>query len=232
MSRMIMVVGESVQRVTAFAHRNGSEQITPDGALYKRLNATLKHVAELQGEFGWTDEAAAAFDRFYAHPGNMGGPPVPLHPNLTTYCGRRHQQLEKIMMCYHAGRSDDMTLDIEDFNYAHTLLLNAEALMPDIFTGANADSPHGQANGILYALYRWQLENKTKFISGPKIFQEINKKIRFFNEAQHVFTLLKNSTALRKVPELQLSEKQRAKSSEWFQIINGSLDEEIGSIDE
>lgn len=224
MSRTIMVLGEAAERGSAFVKSQLSKELLD---LYQRLKVTIKHISEMAGEFTWAPDVAEVFDEFYRYPGNVGGPPIPLHPNLATYCIRRHQQLEKIMMCHCAARTDDKVLTMEDYNYAHSLLLDTEAVMPDVFKGANLGSPHDKANQILFQLWTWQCRNKDRAISGERIFEEIHKKINFFSEAQHLYKLLINSGKLRKVPELKLTEKQRNKSTDWFHILSGKFEEDL-----
>jgi len=222
MSRTIMILGEAAKRQSAFI---GNHMAKDSLALFQKMKETIKYISELQGEFTWTKEAQEAFDEFYQAEGNLGGPPVPNHPNLATYCIRRHQQIEKIMMCRAAGRNDEMILTIQDYEYAHNLLLNTEALMPDIYKGSHLGTPHDRADKVLFDLWQWQLSHKESIISGTRIFQEIHKKINYFSEAQHLYNLLINSDRIRKVPELQLTDRQRTKCKDWFKVLGGTFEE-------
>lgn len=227
MSRVIMLLGEAERRQSAFIKSRISKGAME---LLQSLKETIKHIATLQGEFAWTDEAREAFDAFYTFEGNLGGPPIPSHPNLATYCIRRHQQIEKIMMCRRAGIDDSLLLTLDDYKYAHELLLNAEALMPDIFHGANLDSPFAKAEKVLFELYKWQNNHPDSIISQNRIFQEIHKKITFFNEAQSTLHLLINSEKLQKIPELKLTKKQRDRDANWYRILGGTLETDQSSI--
>lgn len=222
MSRVIIVVGQAPQRGSAFSKSSTTFERNQQ---LKDLKETLRHISTLQGEYEWEPEAREVFDEFYRYPGNLGGPPIPSHPNLATYCERRHQQLEKIMMCRAASLRDDFILTLEDFNYAKKLLLNTEAVMADAFHGADLDSPHTRATNILYELHKWQLKHKHAYISRTKIYNVIHQKVKFWQEAQHILTFICSSDAVRKVPEEQLTPRQALKDKSWYKILSDTFDE-------
>ena len=233
MSRVVMILGESAKRESAFAAEGKFSKESV--AQLQAMKSTIRHIASLEGEFTWTPEAMEAFDEFYMHEGNLGGPPIPAHPNLATYCMRRPQQIEKVMMCRRAALDDSLVLTVEDYEYAHRLLLNAEALMPDIFDGVNLDSPHSKAETVLYELYKWQMKHPDAAISGKRIFQEVSKKINFFSEAQHLYKFLIESDKLQRIKDTALTEQQRRRDSNWYRILDGTFGQElevVGDFDE
>ena len=63
----------------------------------------------------------------------LGQPPIPDHPKLIHYNTRRWAHLLKLTMVACVDRSNDLRLEVEDFNRAMLWLLQAEKQMPLIF---------------------------------------------------------------------------------------------------
>lgn len=107
--------------------------------LFHVLNQDLLIISKMIGKLSWTPEAAAAITEW----DKAGGPPVPDHNKLTHYVSRRTAQLIKLCIIASISRTSDKQITLEDYQIALGWLLQAEALMPDIFTsmgGISADS--------------------------------------------------------------------------------------------
>lgn len=103
------------------------------------LQADLASIANLQGQFYVTPEYHEAV-KYWREEKNEE--PVPSHPKLTHYAGRRRANLYKLSMVSAVNRSNTLVLTGQDFDTAMRWLLEAEMFMPDIFKAgvSNVDS--------------------------------------------------------------------------------------------
>jgi hypothetical protein len=97
----------------------------------------LKLINSLYGEFRVTESYRDAVNQWRA----LGEPPVPNHPRLIHYIGRRKMNIYKLSMIASINKSSGLILTEADFMQALEWLVAAETSMPDIFkAGAvNAD---------------------------------------------------------------------------------------------
>lgn len=96
---------------------------------FEELKNQLQSISKLFGEIKFTEEAAAAIDRFHL----TDGEPKPDHPKLLSYNIRRTVHLLKLCIISSVSRSDEKRVRIEDYQRAMDWLLEAEHNMPDIF---------------------------------------------------------------------------------------------------
>lgn len=105
----------------------GGEEV--DDTLWDKLVHDLHIIGELYGEFEFEPEAAQFINDWH-----MGrGKPTPTHPKLMYYVQRRTAHLLKLSMVASASESDDLIITLPQVQTALGWLLQAEALMPDIF---------------------------------------------------------------------------------------------------
>lgn len=129
-SRIIMVY--SGERVTQSLFRPHSK----NAALRSKLLEDVQHLATMVGEFTWAPEVATALDAWHM----AGGPPSPTHVRLQSYVARRTIHLTKLCIACSASRSDNMVIEMEDYERAFGMLLDAEATMPEIFKAMRTES--------------------------------------------------------------------------------------------
>lgn len=130
-SRVIMVFSD--ERIISddfFAHT--SRDLPTD------MVHDLNLINSLVGQFSATEDFRNAIN----HWRKLGQGPVPDHPKLIHYNTRRLTHLLKLSMVAAVDQSDQLLLTKEAFNRAIGWLLEAEAVMPEIFkaggTGADA----------------------------------------------------------------------------------------------
>lgn len=131
-SRLIMVFSD--ERII------GDDFALDSGADMTGLEHDLKIISNLLGQFIVTEDYRKAVNDWRA----LGEPPVPSHPKLTHYIGRRRVHLYKLSMISAVDKSDALVIDKSDFNTALGWLLEAEHYMPEIFK-AGATNADGQA---------------------------------------------------------------------------------------
>lgn len=89
----------------------------------------IKIMSTLIGEFSYTPDFAKAMHNWKV----LKQVPIPDHPKLVHYNTRRWAHLLKLTMIASVDRSNNLKLEVEDFNKAMGWLLEAEAKMPFIF---------------------------------------------------------------------------------------------------
>lgn len=97
--------------------------------LHANLVADLITIGKLAGEFEWEKAAEAAVEDWNRHAERD----APTHPRLLNYNVRRVIHAVKLSMATSAARSNELVVTLSDFESTKSLLLAAEALMPEIF---------------------------------------------------------------------------------------------------
>lgn len=132
MSRVIMVFSDA--RIVGDDFAPQPEIKTED------LEHDLNIINHLYGRFHVTEEYRDCINLWRG----QGEAPVPDHPKLTHYVTRRRVHLYKLSMVASIDRGNTLALTRDDFNTAMNWLIEAEALMPDIFK-AGATNVDGAA---------------------------------------------------------------------------------------
>lgn len=127
-SRIIMVFSD--ERIVGDDFAVESRQINVD------LLHDIKIINSIVGEFKVTEDYRTAVNDWRA----LQEPPTPNHPKLLHYNTRRRVHLYKLSMVSAIDRSDVLLLTKDDFNRAMGWLIEAEELMPDIFTAGASGS--------------------------------------------------------------------------------------------
>lgn len=123
MSRTILVFTAERQIRSLFA------DTTIDGEEESVIKENLERIANIYGEIKFTEEAARLIDTFHM----TGGEPKPQHPKLISYSIRRTVHLLKLCMVASMSRSDELLIREQDYQRALDWMMEAEALMPEIF---------------------------------------------------------------------------------------------------
>lgn len=129
--------------------RNPFIEIDEDGG-WKELQRGLAKIGSYFGRFTLTSETKEAFIAW--HMG--GGKPVPNHPRLLHYNGRRSAHLLKLCMIASADRTDKLVVEMDDYHAALSWLLDAELYMPEVFKSMNS----GGDKRVIEETYHWMLE--------------------------------------------------------------------------
>jgi hypothetical protein len=89
----------------------------------------LRLIGDQRGELIFSKEASTALVAWVL----SGGPPTPDHPRLASYIPRRTAHLLKLCMVCAVAWGASQVIEIQHYQEALGWLLEAEALMPDIF---------------------------------------------------------------------------------------------------
>lgn len=123
----------------------GDDFASQSKPLSQELLHDLRIISTLVGQYKVTPAYRDAVNNWR----QLGEPPVPNHPKLLHYNTRRRMHLYKLSLISAIDRSNSPVIDVEDFNRAMGWLLEAEALMPDIFK-AGAIGSDGKVQDELY----------------------------------------------------------------------------------
>lgn len=133
MSRIIMVYSDEFLPVDLFTERPVQQKLYDD----------LVHDAQLihnkSGHMLWAPEAKQIIQSWI----NAGQIPVPKHLKLANYCGRRLMNLLKLsqIVCL-SKRGSGLIIEAEHVTQAMEWLLDAEAVMPEVFKAMKGNSDH------------------------------------------------------------------------------------------
>lgn len=189
-SRLMLVFSAERVRVNPFAE----EEI--DYVTEGKLVADLGRINGLYGEFKLTEEVRKAYLAWY----HSDFHPAPSHPKLEDYLPRRGIHFLKMCMAFSAARSDDLIIDIGDYQEAQDLLLETEKFMSDVFksmkTGADANVIDEAFNFIWQAFAKEQ-----KPIPDHRIIHFLSMKIPSHSVTK-VLEVMETSNMIRVVSVL------------------------------
>ena len=121
--------------------------------------ADLKEMFQhLRGQVVWCPAARDAIQKW----ANAGEQPVPEHGRLLHYNSRRVAHILKLSVIASVSRSNDLIILPEDFDTALSWLLEAEAVMPDIFR-AMTTTPESRSMEDA----RFYMKQLSKKLGGP-----------------------------------------------------------------
>lgn len=123
-SRLIMVYSATKTKVPLFETRGR------DKAHFDGITSDLKSLSKVLGKFVWKKEAAEKI-QWWDSEGSKDT--EPMHTKLEHYNARRILHLLKLCMISSASRSNELIIELADYERALTWLLMAENTMPDVF---------------------------------------------------------------------------------------------------
>ena len=168
MSRVIMVYsGERIFK-DLFAERSGTQ--------LQDLTKRLSQIAQLYGEFTFTDEAVELLRTNH----RTDWPPKPAHPKLDPYTRRRTTHILKLCMVASASENSELIIDAPHVLRAIDWLHTAETQMPEVFKSMAASGKH---TAIMRELISWMRE---QYILRNKNIPE-GEVILFLSERMEAF---------------------------------------------
>lgn len=161
---------------TLFIYSGESEPTSLFGGLEaditpKDLLHDINQIYSLRGKFTFTEDAAVAIDDWHMRK----GPPAPNHPKLTHYNTRRTGHLLKLCMAVSASNRDSMEINLEDFAEALSYLLEAEAVMPDIFKAMKTGGDSRVMEECYHFVYTLHVRDK-KPVAEFRIIQFLSER--------------------------------------------------------
>lgn len=167
MARMLLIyAGEGIS-VPLFGER-------PDLSVQeKALVSGLEVISDLYGNMRWEKSAMAQIEKW-----RLGGfQPVPEHSKLRHYLPRRILFALKLTMIANISRSSDLIITCDDVTRGIDWLVEAEALMPDIFREMVKKSDQEVIQELHFHMMRIWTRNPKKGIHESVIYHFLGQRV-------------------------------------------------------
>jgi hypothetical protein len=170
MSRMLIVFSGEIIHTDLFS------LLEPDTDGKADLVHDLRQMYKLYGEVTVTDEAKVAINEW----SKQGGPPIPDHPKLVSYCARRAAHLLKLCIIASVASDGERIVTLDHFAEALDWLVQLETFMPDVFKSMKVGGD-GRAIEECWH-YAYQVWMKTKEpVPEFRIVQFLQEKVPVHN---------------------------------------------------
>lgn len=167
-SRLIMVYAPDVPLKDLFDDP-GEPQ-----ALRASLLAKLARISELYGQMLWHPDAVELVRQWHL----AGGPPVPTHTKLAHYIRRRTSlHMPKLAIVSAIARTGEKVIEAIDVKRAIEWLLEAEALMPDIFRAMIGKSDTQVIEELHFFLTSLWVKNKQQPVHERALFAFLAQRV-------------------------------------------------------
>ena len=154
MSRMIIVFSEErVPPKSSFLPSTIADKV-----LAHNLVHDMRSMLNLYGPMQWTPKAQALFDDLTVQEEHKIIPPVPTHPKLISYTGRREVHLTKLCTISACSRDNMMTIHEKDVIRARSWLLGAEKHMASGLMAVTAKSDSELIDELIDAIWQRYLK--------------------------------------------------------------------------
>jgi len=146
---------------------------TPDQANeFSELLSDLKLIGKMYGKFVFAEDCAKAISAW----AKLRGPPVPEHPKLQHYNGRRITHLLKLCMVSAASRGNDFVIQLDHYHEALDWLLEAETYMPDIFKSMAQGGDAKAIEDTWYYAYEFYMRKKAN-IPEARLYEFLQNRV-------------------------------------------------------
>ena len=166
-ARTIMVYAGEAVLVDLFT------QVSRDVKLAAKLRSDLKQASKLVGEFTWEKDAMEFAEKW----NRVKDKDAPTHPKLFDYKPRRAMHVVKIAMSVSVSRSNDLIMTLEDFKKAKALLLEAEAVMPEIFKEMTSSQDASEIEEICIFMFTYCTRRKVETVPEHDLLHYMAKKV-------------------------------------------------------
>ena len=145
-SRVIFIVEEKKGKTVPKHHLTDGEL-----ELGEILQRDLERISQMRGQFHFSPAGEDAYTNWYTEQDKlMASGQMAVEDNrFGAYCERRATHLRKLMMVLSASRSDELIIELEDFDRAVKILTHAERKMGWTFGGLGAARNSGAQQKIM-----------------------------------------------------------------------------------
>lgn len=167
-SRMIMVYASERIKIGLFDDPGDRDEIR------SRLLLSLGHISQMYGQCHWTKSAADRAIEWHREE----GPPRPEHSKLNYYSNRRTEQhMPKLALISAISRTGGLLIESVDVDRAISWLLEAEAVMPDIFRAMLGKSDTAVIEELHFALTTAWARGGQKPIPSAFIWRFLHERV-------------------------------------------------------
>ena len=165
-SRIVMVYSSKVTRIPLFGKPRESSD------LRKNLEAALSAIVEMEGEFSWEPAAKEMLNDWHM----SGGEPVPIHPRLQHYVGRRTINAVKLAMTM-ALSDGGLSVTLVHLKKALATLYEVEREMPEVFREMSVAGHAETLNEAYSFIVHEFLRGKRKPVEESKIVMFLQQRV-------------------------------------------------------
>ncbi len=177
-SRTIFIYEESPR----FANPRPS---APDPKLVEALKTDIKHIAQIEGIFEWTDESQELYDTYY----KKWLMSAPDDHRIAGYFNRKRTHVLKIAQLIHLAEDDDLVIEKRDIETAVQILGMIEASMPKTFAGVGKYAYTADTERILSDIVKH---------NGLPLF-EIFRRNAMVGNAEDVYKLVRTLVKMKRI---------------------------------
>lgn len=186
MSRMLVVFsGELV-------HTNLFDIMNHDADGFNALLDDLRDMYKTFGEMTVADDAKLAINEW----SRAGGPPIPDHPKLTSYCARRAAHLLKLCMIASMASDSARIVTLDHFAEALDWLVQLERYMPDVFKSMKAGGDGRAIEECWHYCYQIWMKSKEP-VPEHRIVHFLQERVPVHNIAR-ILDVMERSKLLEK----------------------------------
>ena len=186
MSRVLVVYSGEVTHTDLFSALNH------DDKLFKNLAHDLTEIYSMWGEFSVDDETKQAINDW----SKAGGPPVPDHPKLLSYCARRAAHLLKLCMVASAANDSDRIITMDHFAEALDWLVELETYMPDVFKSMKAGGDGRAIDECWHHAYQIWMKEQVP-VPEHRLFAFLQERVPAHN-VERILDVMTRATLLKK----------------------------------
>ena len=133
----------------------------------------LKLIASLFGKIEWSPDAASAITAW----DEMGLPPVPEHGKLSHYNSRRLAHVIKLCMVACVSAGDSLVISLDHYRQALDWILEAEALIPDIFNSMGISGDARAIEDLYHYVFKMYAKGGKKPVSEHRIWEFLRDRV-------------------------------------------------------
>lgn len=163
-----------------------------DDKLATNLRHDLHEIGNMFGKMEFEEDVKEALTAWHL----AGGPPAPTHPKLTHYVTRRTAHLLKLCMIACASSGDTRVITLEHYSEALGWLLEAEAVMPDIFRAMRSGGDGKVMEECYHYLYEIYVKTK-KMVPEHRVYEFLQQRTPAHN-VERILTVMEKSGLIEK----------------------------------
>lgn len=170
-SRVIMVYQAKGPTVNLFEHSRTDAEFE---RLRQELITQLRDLTRLRGHMVFDPEAKRLIEAW----NSSGAAPVPTHSKLQHYSTRRILHVLKLTIIAAVSRHpESLLVEPDDFIRARDWLLEAEALMPDVFREMLQKSDREVVDELHFYIWNSMIKNSGKGVQTSSIYYFLQQRV-------------------------------------------------------
>ena len=181
MSRMLLIYSEDTIKLNLFG------DVRRSLGTKKKLLEDLQQMRGVSGVYQPTLAYAEAIQEWTS----AGCPPKPEHSRLAHYAARRHIMTVKLSMIHSMSLGSGLALDLPNFEWARTVLLEAETRMPKVFAAMGNSDDAGVVEEV------WQLLSRRGVMTGSEITRYLQQKVGPQRSWQTLLSLVQGAVIVK-----------------------------------